>query len=373
LAGGAAYILAQADSRRPRENEEGGTIRRRRRRIGLIVATLAALGAIALIAHRWRQSGFEFHIFLATFLQLRWGWLAVSFVLAVTTYFARVLRWRILLLPLKTSPTVRGIWNATAIGFAAVVLLGRAAEWVRPYLIAKKEQVSVSSQMAAWLLERIYDLLSVLVILGFTLMRISASGAKLGPTTEWILRAGGGFVGFTSALCLLILLGLHLYSQTFENRLLAALSFLPATTYANVTAVLRAFIGGAASIKNLRSVSQLVAYTVIEWLLIAAVYAALLKSDPATAQLSLTDALLLLGFVSFGSAVQIPAVGGGTQLACVVVLTEMFKVPLEVATGLAIVIWVVTFVSVLPFGVLAAIQEGLSVRKILEIKEETPV
>jgi glycosyltransferase 2 family protein len=328
------------------------------------------LAAVVLIAHRWRQSGFQFDVFLRTFRQLDWAWLAAAVFLAVATYFARVLRWRVLLLPLKPSPSLMGLWNATAIGFAAVVLLGRAGEWVRPYLIAKKEQVPVSSQMAAWLLERIYDLLSVLVILGFTLMRITASGVRLGPTTEWILRAGGGFVGFTSAVCLLILLGFHLYSQALQTRLLAALTFLPAATYASAKTVICAFIGGAASVKNPKAVIQLIAYTILEWALIAAVYVALLKSDPSTAQLGITDAFLLLGFISFGSALQIPAVGGGTQLVCVIVLTEMFKVPLEVATGLAIIVWVVTFVAVLPFGLLAAIQEGLSFRKILEIRDE---
>ena len=308
-----------------------------------------------------------------TFVRLDWAWLAASLLLALATYYARVLRWRILLLPVKPSPSLRGLWNATAIGFASVVVLGRAGEWVRPYLIAKKEQVPVSSQLAAWLLERIYDVLTVLVIFGFTLMRISGSGAKLGPTTAWILKAGGGFVGVASALCLLILLGFHFYTQKFENRLLSALTFLPAATYENLKTILRAFISGAASVKNVRSVGQLVLYTILEWALIACVYAALLKAYPGTAHLKFTDALLLLGFVSFGSAVQIPGVGGGVQLVSVVVLTEIFKVSLEVATGLAIVIWIVTFMVVLPFGILAACQEGLTFRKIMEIRREKPV
>ena len=68
---------------------------------------------------------------------------------------------------------------------------------------------------------------------------------------------------------------------------------------------------------------------------------------------------------------QIPGVGGGMQLVSVIVLTEMFRIPLEVASGMSIVIWAITFVVVLPFGILAALQEGLSFRKILSLKEET--
>jgi len=338
-----------------------------------VIAILAVLAAVALIIHRWRQSGFEADLFLRTFLHLNWAWLGASILLAVGTFYARALRWRVFLLPLKPSPSLRGLWNATAIGFAAIVLLGRAGEWVRPYLIAKKEQVPVSSQLAAWLLERIYDLLTVLLIFGFTLTRISATGAQLGPTTEIILRVGGGIVGVAAVFCLVILLGFHFYTGTLERRLLAALTFLPETTYENIKRVLRAFIEGASSVKNPRYVGQLIAYTILEWGLITLVYITLLKADPATAQLQAADAFLLLGFLAFGSAVQIPAVGGGAQLVCVLVLTEIFKVHLEVASGLAIVIWVVTFVTIIPFGLMAAVQEGVSFRKIMEMKDEAPV
>ena len=40
------------------------------------------------------------------------------------------------------------------------MLLGRPGEFVRPYLIAVKERVPVTSQLAIWVLERIFDLLN---------------------------------------------------------------------------------------------------------------------------------------------------------------------------------------------------------------------
>ena len=46
----------------------------------------------------------------------------------------------------------------TLIGFTAVVLTGRPGEFVRPYLIAKKAKVPISTQIAAWVIERILDL-----------------------------------------------------------------------------------------------------------------------------------------------------------------------------------------------------------------------
>ena len=57
----------------------------------------------------------------------------------------------------KTATSLWRVFSATAIGFTAVVLFGRAGEPVRPYLIAKKEGVTFSSQVAAWVVERILD------------------------------------------------------------------------------------------------------------------------------------------------------------------------------------------------------------------------
>ena len=80
-----------------------------------------------------------------------------------------------------------------------------------------------------------------------------------------------------------------------------------------------------------------------------------------------------LGFVAFGSAVQIPGVGGGMQLATVLVLTELFHVPLETASGIAILIWIVTFVIVVPIGLILAIREGLEWRKLIHTEVIDPL
>jgi glycosyltransferase 2 family protein len=70
--------------------------------------------------------------------------------------------------------------------------------------------------------------------------------------------------------------------------------------------------------------------------------------------------VILMGFVSFGSLVQLPAVGGGAQVTAVVVLTQIFGVPFEVATGMGLVLWLVSFVAILPLGVVLALHEGLT-------------
>ena len=90
---------------------------------------------------------------------------------------------------------MRNLLSATVIGFTAITLFGRPGEFVRPYLIAVKEQVPVTSQLAAWVLERIFDLLMALLVFAFALSRVQASGLHVGANLTWVLAVGGRIVG----------------------------------------------------------------------------------------------------------------------------------------------------------------------------------
>ena len=89
---------------------------------------------------------------------------------------------RYFLKPLKAKPSIAIILSATVIGFSAVTLFGRPGEFVRPYLIAMKEGVPVASQIAAWVLERIFDLLMALLVFGFALSHLAATGFMAVPS-----------------------------------------------------------------------------------------------------------------------------------------------------------------------------------------------
>ena len=66
-----------------------------------------------------------------------------------------------------------------------------------------------------------------------------------------------------------------------------------------------------------------------------------------------------MGFVALGASVQIPGIGGGIQITAIVVLTELFGIRLEQATVFAFVVWILTFVAVVPVGLILGLREGL--------------
>src|SRR5260370_31653304 len=79
--------------------------------------------------------------------------------------------------------------------------------------------------------------------------------------------------------------------------------------------------------------------------------------------MSVQRVLLVMGGRVSGSMVQLPGVGGGSQLATISALDHVFHiVPKELAVSCGIMLWLVTFVAVVPVGLMFAHHERLSLR-----------
>jgi hypothetical protein len=73
-----------------------------------------------------------------------------------------------------------------------------------------------------------------------------------------------------------------------------------------------------------------------------------------------------MGSSMVGSMIQLPGVGGGSQLATIATLEHVFDAPHELAASCGILLWLVTFIAVVPLGLILAHRERLSLRKVAE-------
>jgi hypothetical protein len=85
---------------------------------------------------------------------------------------------------------------------------------------------------------------------------------------------------------------------------------------------------------------------------------------PRLSDLDIGHTLLLMGFSMVGSIVQLPAVGGGSQLAVISALQVIYGIPPELAVSCGMLLWIVTFMAVIPVGLVLAHREHLSLRKV---------
>src|SRR5512143_922207 len=124
----------------------------RKKRIVIFAVVLLVLAALVYFQFReWRR--FDWNTFLAITGQLGHGrglrHILIAVVLIYLTYWLRAVRWKLFLKPVCRA-RLRSLVPTQYIGFTGLALLGRPGELVRPYLIAKKEQLAFSSQMAVW-------------------------------------------------------------------------------------------------------------------------------------------------------------------------------------------------------------------------------
>jgi uncharacterized protein (TIRG00374 family) len=296
------------------------------------------------------------------------GLLALSAGFVLLTYVGRALRWRVMLRPIRPEARLRPILTATVVGFTAVVFFGRPGEVVRPWLIARHERVPLPTQLAAWLLERVLDLLMVLLLFGFALLRVRPEAA--GPQIRVVLASSGTLAVLLGIFCVLILLASALYAEGARRWFSILIRWLPARLASRLDALFQAFMDGMKVTGSASSVGALLAWTVAEWLLIlAGVYCAL-AAYPPTAGFGPFDTAVLTGFMAFGSVVQLPAIGGGMQVAAVLVLTELFGLTLEAAAAVALLLWILTWLTVVPVGIAAAFSEGLRWGSLRQVKDE---
>ncbi len=327
------------------------------------------MGVLVILAYRTRGFSFRWNLFLDTLAHADWRWLAASISLILLSNVVRALRWQVMLRPLwpRAGTSRIGVWRLTsdtAIGLTAGVLLGRVGEVVRPYLIAVQTGLPFSSQAAVWLLERILDLLAVLLLCGLALHY----------TTVPALAAGGYSLAMGGALCLTLLVAFRDPARRAQQRILSALAFLPELQQRRAATMLEAFSQGVECTRDLQLLALLLGYTLLEWAVIASGSLALFHGFAVTRAFGLPEILVLLAFMTLGSVVQIPGLGGGVQVASIVALTRIYGIPLESASGIAILLWMVSSLAIVPFGLVCAFHEGLnwSKLKLLSAKQILP-
>src|SRR5215813_14937410 len=98
-------------------------------------------------------------------LKARLAWLATSLATTLISLVIRSFRWQYLLEPLGHA-SFGNAFRATAVGFAASSILpARAGEVIRPYFLARHENMTATAAFATVILERVLDMLTVLVLL----------------------------------------------------------------------------------------------------------------------------------------------------------------------------------------------------------------
>jgi uncharacterized protein (TIRG00374 family) len=327
-----------------------------------LIYTVIALLLVALFYLQFRTwRNFDWGVFLSQTRQVSLLHILGGIGLTYVAYVFRALRWRIFLRPVKQTTSMR-LLSPTIVGFTGLSLLGRPGELIRPYLIARKESLSFSSQLAVWTVERIFDI-GAFALLLISAIFLSPSLKKLEYYSKF--EKGGLFLvalvaGLTVTAWIISSKG-EMVAGWAEHRFAGHASGLGHKIAARV----REFRGGLNTIHGVSELAQLIVVSVVLWYVIALAYQQVTSAYGVPGlSLPVSQVLLLMASSMVGSLVQLPGVGGGSQLATISTLQHVFKAPPELAASCGILLWMVTFMSIIPVGLALAHRERLSIRNL---------
>jgi uncharacterized protein (TIRG00374 family) len=340
------------------------------RKLLYILTAAAAIGFVIYRSSGLLHSGDFFANLLKAVRRANPALHALSTIAIYICYAIRALRWQVLQRNLGLSRFWQ-IYSMTLAGFAAVLALGRPGEPVRVLLLARKEKLPVADLFGIYLVERIFDTASALVVAALALLLIK-SGSESNETAGKFVpafQAAGALlaVGVLGAIAFLVFLRLR-GTALLERRLAPWLS--GHNWKARVARILMGFARGVQTIRTWGDLALAGIYSALHWILVLFVYLWVIRAfGGSVAGFKIGDAMLVMAFSLVGSIVQLPGIGGGSQLASILVFTKVFGIETDLATAMAIVIWLISFAAVTVIGMPILLHQGLSLGKLKEMAE----
>jgi hypothetical protein len=327
--------------------------------LGLVV--LAVFVVLAVYAQH--KYPFHWHTFLEQFKQADWRKIAFALGCIYLCYIIRSVRWALLLRHNKKVPLL-SLLGTQVIGFTAVALIGRVADPVRPYLVAKKTGLPLSTQIAVYIVERLFDAGSMALIFCSVIL-LDPAGALPHPEVLKKVSYGALAVAVAGAF---FLVAVRLAGGVVASLLERAFSIVSKGLGRAIGEKIRSFRTGLDTLRTVSDFGIASSLSLAMWGLISLAYLEITRAfvaSPQLAGLTLAKCMLLMASSLAVSSLQLPIIGWFTQIGAVAAaMSGFFGVTSEPATACAATLLAVTFLGVAPVGLVWARFEHVSLRKI---------
>ncbi|MBN1888725.1 MAG: flippase-like domain-containing protein [Thermoflexales bacterium] len=336
------------------------------------ILTLAKLEPIrAWFGRHWMWVGLAVSL-LATWLALRgldmahvwaalaganYAWLIPALAFHFATMTARSIRWQILLgrdqVDLSTSFWVEHIGY-----LVANVIHARVGDVARVAVISQRKPVSAAHALSTVVLERLFDLLAVVVMI---LMLIPLM--QIPP--EWLAQARVlgvlGLLGVAGAIALVAM-------SDFSERMVAGLlSRLPGVDPALWLARWRSLVGGFSVVGSVRGLADMLIWTAITWITATGVFWAVLMAF--VPQAPFHASAFVLAAEAFGMVVPAtPGNWGVFEAIARAALVLPFGVPDSQAVSFGLVVHIFEYVTLNAVGLVGLARYSLSLKQVKEKK-----
>lgn len=275
----------------------------------------------------------------------------------------RVIRWKIILNPLKKNLKNAILLKATVVSFAVSgVAPAKLGEILRPILISRWEGIPLSSSFASIVVERGLDLMAIVTFWMFFIFF-----GKVGVSEE-----SQPYIFFLNRISIVILIGflliiplIFLYAKNkslFEENVKKSPFFKKNTIFGKIVEHFFIFSEGIMSFRKKRIIFLLYLVSLLCWGFVAMTcYFA-----PRAVHLNLpyTSGFLILTLVSIGASIPTPGGLGGVHKAIYIALSIFYSIDEETSVSSAILGHAMMFLPSILWGAFYFITGKVQIKEI---------
>ncbi|MBK9982494.1 MAG: flippase-like domain-containing protein [Saprospiraceae bacterium] len=125
-----------------------------------IVLLAVAIGLLALAF-----KGISVNVILHEMLQAKLSWLLIAVIIGLAGFVSRAIRWKLLIESLGFTPSLKNTTASLMVGYFANLAFPRLGEVTRCGSLSKAESIPFSSLLGTVIVERVIDVLSLLILL----------------------------------------------------------------------------------------------------------------------------------------------------------------------------------------------------------------
>jgi uncharacterized protein (TIRG00374 family) len=195
----------------------------------------------------------------------------LAIIVNIFTFLIRAERWKYLLDPIKRV-NFRSLFSAVCIGFMGNSLLpARAGEFIRAYVIGKRENISKTGSFATIVTERLFDgltlLIMLIVVVSIFPFPTNNSGSYI--TMDFLRWA----IGLTSFFYGVVIVAFILLSwkprHVWQLMCMTLFRYLPQGFIPKIEELYNAFLTGLECLKRGRHMFAITLYSIVLWVVTA--------------------------------------------------------------------------------------------------------
>ncbi len=296
---------------------------------------------------------------LEDYSQFHFFWLLPALGIYLFGYVIRGYRWVLLLAPVKKC-SLKSLFPTLLIGFMANnVTPLRLGEFYRAHLNGKKEGISRSSSLGTIILERLFDGLAMLLILGLSIFLRHSATTSISQKVEGPARMASYIFGAA----FLAFFGLLLFKKQTVRMINYLISHAPQKHHAKLEQACHTFLDGLQILQSVKESFLVLSASLAAWTCeFSAFYLVGFGFQLAPEPLHFNSAALLMAVVNLG--LMVPSTPGGLGIfeGVGVTLLSVYSIPYHLALAYIFMVHMLVFTPITLLGYYCLHRGGLNLK-----------